>query len=492
MPKDWPRDSRGRWLSKVEIARLKAAQKASDAATASIVKQTEASKKLKEEVKKTSKAQVDKNKKTKKFAKEEGTLASFMKKKWRDVASALLRISAIFSGMFATIVNASPSLSGAFAEIGFILEEVAYVFGESLAPAVESVIPFIQSLADGLKSLSPEVQAGIVGGTMLAGVFAVVASSAIFFAGTLGALLGPVAAVAAAIVLLSVLWTTNFGGIRDYTMAAFGELVDGFKTFVSSLSSFSEPVFGIFESIGQIVGAVVNLLLKVYVVSIGVLLKKLGEFFVENKEDIKGFFETIDKILKFITPIFVAALDFMGDYLVAFVSNLLDVVFGALSAVIDFVSSFVDIFRSLAKGDLVGAFKALGNMMIASINFMIEGLNTIIVPIKSFFDALKEWDILPDDVKDKIPTISSIPTIAPIAHTGRVVPGQYGQEVLVLAQAGERILRQDEVKSSFSTIEFNLNMTVMGGDIDNSHQLVSLIEESTVALLKKHVGGNKF
>lgn len=175
--------------------------------------------------------------------------------------------------------NLSVKLAKASERLNVALAPVGQVILDTVVPAFEAVVPYIQSLGQWFQSLSPAAKtaAVVIGGiaaaigpvlivlgtvvTVIAGVVGGIASAAIAVGGFVAlakivgiVLLGLVGlfiqlapviiAVGVAAVTLYNAWQTNFGGIRDYTIAAWNVIRSTIETALNAIRELTASVVG--------------------------------------------------------------------------------------------------------------------------------------------------------------------------------------------------------------------------------------------------------
>ena len=323
---------------------------------------------------------------------------------WGRVEAAIGIVTAAAAGFVASMVANSPSLAAALSEISFAFDEVAMAVGEAVAPAVEALVPIVQSATDWFLSLGTEVHAtagafavATAGGGALIGVLGVLGVS-------VGALLSPVLIVIAAITALTLAWTTNFGGIRDVTAGVVSEISDYFSQMVAENTSSFEAIATAVRMIWDVVSPVLNAIASLFFTVFGQSVVAV----IKTSIDILG---VLAKVVGGVAKMIIGA--FTGDWDMAW-------------------SGVVDVLKGI-------------------INLLITGINAFIRLVNVPFKSLKDWDILPEWIRNDIPVIPEIPKF----HQGGIVPGTPGQEVLAVLQAGERVVPRNRVRESAPTIVNN-------------------------------------
>lgn len=352
---------------------------------------------------------------------------------WGRVQKAIGGVAIASAGLFKSMVEASPSLSAAFAEMNFMFEEMMLVLGEALAPIIEDVlVPAVEKLTDFIIDLSPEVQAIIAGAIGLIAAFTTASSIATLFGGSLTALLGPVGLVIAGIALLGLAYTTNFGGIKDTldeTFASIGEgLTDFYESHKEQFDRIGELMSNFWDIIKPFVEAIVGLFGDIFAGGLTTafdLVLLSVDFLLDAFE---GFMEIITGLLsgdwELVMDGFVTIIEGAIDFLVAIFTD-----FG------DFLG---DLFEDLFGVEVSVVFEAITESITAMLNGLIGFLNDfLIVPLNDVLDSIADIiDFLNGKDKGK-PDLSL--SLIPTFHDGGIVPGAQGEEVLVRALAGEII-----------------------------------------------------
>ncbi len=282
----------------------------------------------------------------------EGFLQGFSESVEND--PALGKLSETFGSRLA---KAAERLNLALAPIG------AVILG-AIVPALEYLAPYLESAINWFGSLSPIIQAVIVavGGfvaalgpvlIVAAGVVSAIASIAtgivavgglvvvlkvagIAILAVIGifiqlapAILTAVAAVAA----LYAAWQTNFGGIRDYTIAAWNAI----KSAISTAMTF---IYGVVQTVG---GALVS-------------------WWRENYPQIKAVIESVSESIKSYVQGFLNAINAFwqehGERIKTYVSTAWESAKMIIAAVMQYIGEVVKIGLKILQGDWQGAWDA--------------------------------------------------------------------------------------------------------------------------------------
>lgn len=147
---------------------------------------------------------------------------------------------------------------------------------------------------------------------------------------SLGALLGPVALVVAAIVGLYVAFQTNFGGIRDFVMAIWNYL----KVELVAAWEYISP-------------------------TVMAAIKKLWDFFKQFIDGIGVLLAFVITVIKQFEPLWTAA----WDTIKALLKTAWDAITGIISGAFDIVKGAWDVFIGIFTGDWERAWNGLKDML---------------------------------------------------------------------------------------------------------------------------------
>lgn len=342
---------------------------------------------------------------------------------WSRVGVVMAGVAAIAGNIFSAMINASPSLGSALTEIGFLFEMVAYVLGEGVAPAFESIIPPISAMVDWFIALDPSIHAvtgGLVAATTAgAGTVGVLELLGVSVAG----LLGPFSILVVAIAGLALAWQSNFGGIRDVTADVIGFISQRFAEFAAEHG----------EQIGRIIGQFQELWAAV---------RPILEPIAELVWNVLG--NTIKEVIDFAVDAFGFFMDFLEGFL-------------------DFILGIFDLFTGKGTDRLVSGVTA---MLKAAISALVNVLDFVLIaPLRMLFNSLREWDILPAGIREKIPVLPDLNDLLKF-HQGGVVPGT--GEIPILAKGGEEVLTRSDPRHrdnmwSARPVNITVNVYATGG-----------------------------
>lgn len=361
---------------------------------------------------------------------------------WSRVGKAVGAVALISSGLFKSMVNASPSLSAAFAEMNFMFEEMFMVLGEQLAPIIEdTMVPAVEKLTEFIISLDPEIQTVIASTIGLIAALALGSTTLALFGVSLGGILLPITLAILAIAALALAYETDFANIGSTT----DEVIDGMIVKFTELSNENADSMGrIGETMGQlydflapIVETIVSLLVDVFaagfIYAIDIILAHL-DFMVSAMDGVitivKGMWNRdMGQIMEGFKKIWDAGLTYVTDN----ISATFDFIKSMFNAFGEFILDMVDdLFGSQISGKLssfMGAIASLFNIPIAFINdSVISAINSVLGTIETGLNKAlpKKWEV----------DLGAIPDI-PTLHGGGVVPGPTGQEVPIMALGGE-------------------------------------------------------
>ena len=210
---------------------------------------------------------VDFNKETEEGADDTETFSQKAQNAFSKLEKSMLAVSVVSGGLFAKMISESPALSSAFAEMGFMFDEMFMVLGEALAPVIEQyVVPAVEKLTSFIIGLEAPIQFAIASFiglmTILAPVVKVfkplvklfkkfikpalrIVKVVIRIARFLGVLVGGVSAVTLAIALFVagliaffIAYKYNIGGVQDKTDAFVEKMVEFFKSLPEKIGKF--------------------------------------------------------------------------------------------------------------------------------------------------------------------------------------------------------------------------------------------------------------
>jgi len=411
----------------------------------------------------------------------------------------------VFDSIGAVIEKATPTLEQFAKWVGEKLppfiekasdkaSELAQAAGRTLLPVVKKVGGFIaDTLVPALKKFggwlldNKPVLAAVAGviGTVLVAAFVAWAISAGAAAIATLAALAPIIAVIAVV-----------GAVVAALVLAYQKW-DAFHTVVDAVAAMiKNTVWPILKSVGEFIGktlvAYVKGLITVWSNVLWPALKAVGAW-------ISG---TLWPILKTIGTIFVD----VGATIARIVGQIVSVVVGIANRIRGPVST---LWNGLTSG--ISAAKTVVSTVVSGIVSVVTGIgrrigsvaSAITSPFRSAFDSIKSlWNRTVGGFGFGIP--SWVPGVGgkefkiPKMHTGGLVPGAAGSEVLTLLQAGELVIPADMVAamttpspapvvasagvtSSTPTVKIEVDATgaIMTPDIPG--KIVELLEKAIAA-----------
>lgn len=309
------------------------------------------------------------------------TLESFLEGFSESVENdpALGKLTETFGSRLA---KAAERLNLALAPLGAVILGV-------IVPALEYAAPYLESLFNWFSSLSPIIQTVVVaiGGfvaalgpvlVVIGGVIAAIASiaSGIVAVGGLVVVLKVVGIAVAAVIgifiqltpailtaigaitALYLAWQTNFGGIRDYTLAAWNVI----KTTIGTAMTY---IYGVVQAVG---GSIVA-------------------WWRENYPQIRAIIENVSNAIKsYIQSFLNAVIDFWmthGERIKSYVSAAWDSARTIILAVMQYIGDAVKIGLKVLQGDWQGAWQAF----IKGTENLWRNITAIFLKIKDAFVA---------------------------------------------------------------------------------------------------------
>lgn len=359
---------------------------------------------------------------------------------WSRVGKAIGAVALISNGLFKSMVEASPSLTAAFAEMNFMFQEVFMTLGESLAPVInEFVVPAVEALTEFILTLNEETLTLIASGIGLTAMFTGASSIASIFGVSLTALLGPIGLVIAALALLAVGYATNFGGMKDTIDGAFSSIQESLTTFVSEHEDQFERIFELFKELWVILEPIVEIIVEV-------MTKHFVagfQFAFEVVMDLIDFFlDFIEGFLKILTGIFTGDTEKIMEGFTDIIGAYIDVAGDLFSAGFEYIQGIFEIFSD-GIGDIIGelfgddaadSFGKFVEMIKSTLNVVISWVNDLMIsPLNAILDGAAT-------LVSEIPGVDkpswSIPNL-PTFHGGGIVPGPIGKETTINALGGE-------------------------------------------------------
>jgi phage-related protein len=244
------------------------------------------------------------------------------------------------------------NLKGALQQLQGAFESAQITIGEALAPSINKVASGLKTITNAFNGLSPGMQKFIaIGGAVTAIVLAIVTAlgfivmaiggvisawAAISVAmAPIGAVImssilpivGIIAGIAGAAVLLYKAWQTNFGGIRDFTSNVWNLIVQKFN----EVKAFVMPI-------------------------ISQLVSYISERWKTIAPMVSQVMDFIGQVIKFILP-------FVFDTIKFYLDAIINVFKGAFNIIAGVIKFFVALF----SGDWKGMWEALKQVLLGAV-----------------------------------------------------------------------------------------------------------------------------
>lgn len=276
----------------------------------------------------------------------EATEASSQKQSqsWGRVNKVVAGIALVSGGLFKSMVDASPGLSAAFAEMDFMMEEVFMVLGEALAPLIEdTIVPLVEKLTDFILGLDEGTLEFIATGIALVAGLTIASSVMGMFGLSMTALLGPVGLVIIGIAALALAYHTNFGGIKDTLDGFFGDAKAG-------LSDFMEKNKDTFDAIGAKVGELVDFLEPFIKFFVEVMVDRMRWAFDSIMIIVGGIIDFFSGFLDFIIGIFTLDFDRALGGLEDMFRSVIDTIIGLWDRFWEYIDDLIADVKGLFSG----------------------------------------------------------------------------------------------------------------------------------------------
>jgi tape measure domain-containing protein len=349
-------------------------------------------------------------------------------------AGVLATIGGVLSNVF---VQLGPSIAKIANLLGMVAELVAGVLGDAL----NAILPVIADMAE---TILPVI-ATLIGA--LRPAFAAISTVLEKIGPSLQRMGEAFGRVMDAVQPLIGVFANLIVNLIDELAPVLPDLIDGFVEFQVALSTlFAEVLVALLPAIEALIPPFVEIVTALLPI-MPELLKPITDLLVE------------------LSPLIVLLADLLASTLVGAIEaaktsfrTLLDVARNVYNGVAGVVESIVGFFTGIPGrlADLGGSIaRAIGNGFVDAFNFVADVVNRAIPDSISIPFAP---DInLPDNPLPMLPRF----------HTGGVVPGRPGQEMLALLTAGERVLtpEQNATMERGGMIRENTttNITVYGG-----------------------------
>ena len=288
--------------------------------------------------------------------------------------------------------------SKAFERVNLALAPLGDAILKQIEPLIPKIISLIEYLSDAFISLSPAMQtlviaigaiAAAVGPVLIAiggligffapliaaiasagGVSAVFASAMAAVVPVLSALAPIIAAVVVAIAAIGaaaaavyVIWQTNFGGLRDFTISAFEKI----KTV------FSET-FGFLRRVAETV------------------LNAITQFWNEHYDEIRQVVNTVSNAIKNTISAFLETVQRFwtahGASILKYVDTYWNAIKSIVAGVLDVIGKVISVALKLFNGDFEGAFDALLKLVTSATKLSATILRGFFNVVVDLFKAL--------------------------------------------------------------------------------------------------------
>ena len=337
------------------------------------------------------------------------------------------------------------------------------VLGEQLAPVIEdTLVPAVEALTDFIINLDDKTQLWIA--TIISAIsFVSVLSSGLSLLGlSFGFLLGPVGLVILAIAAFALAYHTNFLGVRDITDEVISYITDALKKFVDDHA----------EQIGKIVDLFVDMWNVV-----GPILESFGNFLVKTLGDqvqfvfdiilivVDQILDMVEGLMTIIKGIFTLDMQMILDgLLIMFVGtfeNIVKIIETAIFFIGDLLSNFADLLRDIFGTGIQAVFDPIIDAFLWVINKAID-----------VYNAIPGVDNISHVGRGETERGETYETgnYGGDYHTGGVIPGIKGEEVMIKALAGE-VVYNPSLGQTASTFDNSQSMNITNKINIYNHQL---------------------
>ena len=395
-----------------------------------------------------------------------GTLSA--QEKQQATLALLMEQSSLISGDYARNADGATNSQRTMTAS---LKDAGTQIGTVLLPFVTKAAQFISDLATKFSNLSPTMQKIIV------------------IVGVVAAALGPIIAIAGAL-------ATAIGFIASpvgLVVAAIAALVAAFIYFYKSNEPFrawvQEVVAAVKDKLAQAFDFIRNTVLPALQTAfqyfVDVILPKLVTAFLWVKERavpifqavgefIKALFERIKSIVQGLMPVWSAVFNAVKAVVTAVWPAISQIINGAMN----FIKGIIQIITGIISGDWskvwtgikntlsgiwdgisgvvrggVDAMKRVLDTIGSKVSSAVSGVaDTIKAPFSAAFNGIKTlWNSTVGGkgftVPDWIPGLGGKSFSIPRFHSGGIVPGPVGKDVLANLQAGEMVLSVSQVRA---------------------------------------------
>ncbi len=359
--------------------------------------------------------------------------------------SVVPALSAAFASISATL---TPIVSGVIPQLAAGFAAVANAITSSVGPAIDWIKKNLDIVGPVLAGIATAVLFGVVIPAIIAwaaATWTAVAAQAALIATTLIAA-APFIAVGAAVA--GVIFVLGKLGILDIIGAKIGEIS---KVVLPAMGAAFNVVSGVVGAVAAAIGSHIQVVAGVIGTAFGfvsrTILPALSVAFHIAGAAIGVVAGVIETVIRAIAPVVNTVFAVVGNVIGAFVAavqrnfaivgtaiGVLGTVFGALGTIIGRVFGAI-------SGIVKGAF----NLVIGLVNGIIRAIDSINFHVKI--------DLGPLGVQRFDWNGFGIGTI-PYLHQGGIIPGSPGADVLVMGQAGERILPANQAGGGGHTFNF--------------------------------------
>ena len=360
------------------------------------------------------------------------------------MAVAFTALGNVTSGIWDSMLEASPSLQIAMLEIDMSMEEIYRTLGEALAPIIEEVIlPLVEQFVEWFMSLDSETQtliASVIGITMAMSALAPVLVGIISL---VGALSWPILAVVAAIAALVFIWTTDFMGLRTMIEEWW---VEGIQPIFEELSMAFTDAGGDFAAFWEVVEPIISTIVRAFVDNFLGSIQNVFGFVVDSITSVIGIFTSLGALISAIfggdIPGILDALgDLFHNVFDLILGNALDLAMAQLRSFGDYISDIFDaigqILGAIFGDGLTNTMGVIFDTIKGLINGLIAILNDFIIgTINDVLGGIKGVNIAGAHPFGWIELLGDIPSLA----IGGMVPGS--GPVPMIGHGGEEMLQK--------------------------------------------------
>jgi len=314
---------------------------------------------------------------------------------------------------------ATDGMAGALSNAGGAINNAEIALGDALAPAVAAVADVVADLANGFTSLDDSTQIMIAGGLAVvavigpllaiggqlmamipsvtaglegAGAAAGTVGAGGAAAGTgLGAMLGPIALVVAAIVgviaLMTYLWNTN-EAFRTSVTSVLAQVATQFQTMVSQIQAAIAPMAATLSPlIGQLatsLAPVLSVIFSVLGTILTVLMQLVGDSLTQLAPIITTILAVVITVVTYLVGALTPALQQIGTMVSSVMNDIASVVSGALEV----VRGVFDVVVGFIVGLVTGDFTQMGSGVTEIMNGLSDVLSGILNGISDVFSGV--------------------------------------------------------------------------------------------------------